>query len=175
MFSLPKKECPFSLGLALKRALSIWFYCWLFEPMSKSLLLSYQRLISSLFSSEAPARYPSKNNSVPCPAHFLFLSPGSLPATQKGLCGWVSGVSGGRSGGGGGVLKSPSLNFNPEGGGGGGRGQRHLPMSVFSLNFRDHYWPVRPKICADGGGASLRVHEGFYFRASCQPIDRKVF
>ena len=24
-------------------------------------------------------------------------------------------------------------------------------------------------------GEGLRVHEGFYFRASCQPIDRKVF
>ena len=24
-------------------------------------------------------------------------------------------------------------------------------------------------------GEGLRVHEGFYFRASCQPIDQKVF
>ena len=24
-------------------------------------------------------------------------------------------------------------------------------------------------------GEGLRVYEGFYFRASCQPIDRKVF
>ena len=173
MFSLPKKECHFSLGLALKRTLSIWFYCWLLEPMSKSLLLSYQRLLSPLISAEAPAGYPSKNYSVPCPARFLFLSPREPPCNTKRPLRMCIRRFRGKKWRGGGVLKSPSLNFNPEGGGGGG--QRHRPMSVFSLNFRDHYWPVRPKICADGGGASLRVHEGFYFRASCQPIDRKVF
>ena len=55
--------------------------------------------------------------------------------------------------------------------------------AVFSLNFSlagtGPFLTGKAKnMCQRGTllpGEGLRVNEGFYFRASCQPIDRKVF
>ena len=59
----------------------------------------------------------------------------------------------------------------------------HHSVAVFSLNFslagKGPFLTGKPKNMFQTRtllpGEGLRVHEGFYFRASSQPIDRKVF